>query len=171
MWHREIKRIIILFLFGPTQYCLSMWMTGSFEGVNNRQQKKIWSMSCDSNDEIGEFKWEASETSPLELGRIGRDCKSLLGSKCGWCDNYCKMLQRLWGFSLFCTIGGFIFSGNSSKQIRFNIAFSSEIINLKENVVSNGNWHPESSEKQKRDQYSPFHVHRLKRPCKTCLYI
>lgn len=42
------------------------------------------------------------------------------------------MLQRLCGFSLFYTIGGFICSGHSSKQIRFKIAFSSEIIKLKE---------------------------------------
>lgn len=41
--------------------------------------------------------------------------------------------------AIFCTMSGFIFGGNSSKQINFKIAFSSEVVNLQENAASKGN--------------------------------
>lgn len=40
--------------------------------------------------------------------------------------------------AIFCTMRGFIFDGNSSKQISFKIAFSSEVVNLQENAASKG---------------------------------
>lgn len=36
-------------------------------------------------------------------------------------------------------MGGFIFGGNSSRQSRFKIAFSTEVINLQENAAGEGN--------------------------------
>ena len=41
--------------------------------------------------------------------------------------------------AIFCTMRGFIYGGNSSKQISFKIAFSSEVVNLQESAASKGN--------------------------------